>query len=201
MRRFLYYAKYIGLFLILVSVAFLSAFGIRRYSERQQQLKIMAEFEASLEEKLTDIHGGQEYLGATSDKKVYFTNETLAILELEALDIKVSVVEGIDKDALRLSAGHFPNTALPGEGNFVIAGHSSFVYTCLFNDMHKAEIGNIITVRTKGKTFTYEIKEIYITSPYDLSVLDSTDQSMLTIVTCTGDGSERLIIKATQSVE
>lgn len=201
MRNFFYYLKYIGLFLILVAAAFLTAFGARRYTERQQQLKIMAAFEASIEEKFKDIHEGQEYLGATSDKKVYFTNETFAILELEELNIKVSIVEGIDKDALRLSAGHFPGTAFPGEGNFVIAGHSSFVYTCLFNDMHKAKLDNIITVKTKDGTITYKISEIYTTSPYDLSVLENTDESILTIVTCTSDGTERLIIKATQIEE
>lgn len=198
MHRFIYYTKYIGLFLVLVSGSFLSAFSIHRYSERQQQLKLIEEFEATMLERNKDIHDGQEYLGATTENKVYLTNETFAILELKELDIKVSVVEGVDKDALKLSAGHFPNSSYPGEGNFAIAGHSSFVYTCLFNNLHKAEVGNILTVKTRDKDLTYEITDIFITEPTDLSVLDPSEESILTIVTCTKDGTERLIIRAKQ---
>lgn len=193
MREIAYYAKYIGLFLTLVSLAFFSIFLGRRYLDRKQQLQIMASFEETL--KKADTLHDQPYLGATSAEKIYFQGDTLAILSIDRLDIRVSVVEGVQKEDLKLSAGHFPETAMPGMGNFAIAGHSSLVYTCLFNNLKDAVVGDEIQVQTKTGDHTYVISDLFVVEPEDLSVLDDTGSSVITIVTCTNFGKQRLIVR------
>ncbi|MEZ5237179.1 MAG: class E sortase [Acidimicrobiales bacterium] len=43
---------------------------------------------------------------------------------MDALDLDVPVVEGVDLGSLSHGVGHWPGTAGPGEvGNMVIAGH------------------------------------------------------------------------------
>ncbi len=188
-----YYLKYVGLFLTVVSLAFLSVFFIRRSLDRKHQLEIMQRFEETLH-ATDDLHN-QTYLGATSADKIYFQGDTLALLSIDRLDIKVSVVEGVEKEDLKLSAGHFPETAMPGKGNFAIAGHSSLVYTCLFNNLKDAVVGDEIFVQTKSGDHTYEITDIFVVEPDDLSVLDDTDESVITIVTCTNAGKQRKIFR------
>lgn len=181
-------------FFLVVGLAMFGGFFARRFLERQTQLRVMAQFE----EKLKSDHlldNNHEYTGSLSSSLAHLDGETIAILSLDRLGIKVSVVQGIDKDALRISAGKFPQSADAGYGNFAIAGHSSRVYVCLFNELHNAVIGDVINVQTRTGNHKYLISEIRTIAPDDTSVLDPTKESILSIITCTNDGAERLYIK------
>ncbi len=196
MKTFFTFVKYSGLLLIILTLSIGGGFLFKYQSERKVQLEIMESFETRRAEYLS--LSDNSYTGSTKNFKTYLPGETVAILTLDRLDIKVSIKEGVDKQTLKLSAGHFPETALPGKGNFCIAGHSSFVYTCLFNDMHKAVLGDIIVVDTLNTTYTYEITDISVVEPTQVEVLDPSIDSILTIVTCTNNGNNRLIIRGTE---
>lgn len=185
--------RYTSLLCICVGMALVGGFLLRRNVERKKQLQIMADFEAGISGQLTSEE--HLYTGAGTNDYIAIEGQTLAILRLDRLDIKVSVSEGIEKDILRLSAGHFPSSELPGEGNFAIAGHSSMVYTCLFNDMHKAIRGDTITVTTRTEKHQYIVTEIFVAEPTDVELLEHANESIITIVTCTNSGKERLIIR------
>lgn len=192
--------KYISIFCLCTGLAILGGFFGMRFFDRQKQLKVMEQFEA----KVADAHqldGNHQYIGSTIGIGADIhpaDGETLAILRLDRLGIKVSVAEGIDKNVLRISAGHFPNSAMPGQGNFAIAGHSSLIYTCLFNDMHKAVVGDTIIVETKDKAYKYLVSDIKTVDPEDMFVVQDTRESVITIVTCTNSGQNRLIIRGVE---
>lgn len=197
MKKFLHIAKYTSLFCIIISISLLSGLLFRRYTERQKQLKIFADFEAKVLSQLTDkdhIYTG----GGTSDY-TSIDGQTIAILRLDRLNIKVSVAEGTEKDTLRISAGHFPETSMPGEGNFAIAGHSSLVYTCLFNDINLAVPGDVITVTTRAKKHQYIVTDTMVVEPTDVELIGKENESLITIVTCTNSGKERLIIRGIET--
>ena len=193
MRFFFRLIRYMSLFSLCVGIALLSGFLLRRNMEREKQLQIMAEFEAKIADRQSA--GDHLYTGAGTSDYTAIDGQTLAILRLDRLNIKVSVAEGIEKDILRLSAGHFPGSEMPGEGNFAIAGHSSLVYTCLFNGMYNAVRGDIITVTTRTEKHEYVITDITVVEPTDVELLDHTNESVITIITCTNSGKERLIIR------
>lgn len=197
MKNFFYYLKYAGLILSLIAICFIAVFGIRRHMERNQQLAIIASFEEKTRQDSlsTTLHS---YTGAVQKVQAYLPGETIGILSIDRLGIKVSVVEGTSKEALRLSAGHFENSALPGRGNFAIAGHSSLVYTCLFNDIHKADVGEEIVLQTQNRTHRYTVTDIFTVDPTDIYVLDPTEDSCITIVTCTNSGANRLILRGSE---
>lgn len=196
MKTFFTFVKYSGLLIIVITLSIGAGFLYKYQSERKTQLEIMENFETRRAEYLS--YGNNAYSGSSKNFKSYLPGETVALLTLERLDIKVSIKEGVDKQVLKLSAGHFPETALPGKGNFCIAGHSSFVYTCLFNDMHKAVLGDVIVVDTLNSSHTYEITDIMVVNPDQVEVLDPSSESLLTIVTCTNNGNNRLIIRGTE---
>lgn len=193
MRSFFYYLRCTAILLIVLSISLSAGFYIRYRHERSAQLALFKEFEARMAANPELDHS---YAGSTQNFKSFLPGETIAILSVDRLDVKVTVREGIDRDVLRISAGHFPGTALPGEGNFCVAGHSSIVYTCLFNNLREAVVGDEVTVTTQTKTHIYDITEINVVNPEDTYVLNSSTESMLTIVTCTNNGSNRLIITA-----
>lgn len=196
MKTFFTFVKYSGLIIIVLSLSVGGGFLFKYQSERKTQIEIMEQFEERRAEYLN--YGKENYTGSTKNFKSYLPGETVALLSLDRLDIRVSIKEGVDKQVLKLSAGHFPETALPGKGNFCIAGHSSFVYTCLFNDMHKAVLGDLIEVETLNGSHTYEITEIWVVDPDQIEVLNPSEESLLTIVTCTNNGNNRLIIRGTE---
>lgn len=192
-RRAFHIIRYTSLLCICVGIALLGGYFLRRNLDRRKQLQVMADFEAQIANQISSED--HNYVGAGTSDYTAIDGQTLAILRLDRLGIRVSVAEGIEKDILRISAGHFPGSGMPGQGNFAIAGHSSFVYTCLFNDMHEAVYGDIITVTTRNEKHQYVVTDIMVVDPTAVELLDNTNESIITIVTCTNSGQERLIIR------
>ena len=90
------------------------------------------------------------------------------------------------------------SAAMPGEyGNFSLAGHSSYRYNEVFNELHKINLDDEIIIKTLNNEFTYVVKDIFEVNPEDTFVLDQDNEiKELTIVTCTNKGKDRLIVKA-----
>ena len=106
--------------------------------------------------------------------------------------------KSIEKQYLNHYVCHFENTAMPGEyGNFSLAGHSSYRYNEVFNELHKINLDDEIIIKTLNNEFTYVVKDIFEVNPEDTFVLDQDNEiKELTIVTCTNKGKDRLIVKA-----
>ena len=109
------------------------------------------------------------------------------------------VVEGTGASALRAGAGHYPNTPLPGEeGNVAIAGHRT-TYGKPFANLDHLKIGDEIFLETPVGKYTYKVmRDPFIVTPTDFSVIAQTPGKTLTLTTCHPKGSarQRLIVKA-----
>lgn len=112
-----------------------------------------------------------------------------------------------DHTDLKESLIHYPGTALPGDlGNAVIFGHSVLPqffnpknYLTIFSKLHTLELEDQIIIKSGPATYTYQVKEMYSTSPSDLAPLAQRyDNRYLTLITCTPPGTylKRLIVKA-----
>lgn len=119
------------------------------------------------------------------------------------LDDPVLVVEGVTAEALRSGPGHYPGTALPGQpGNFAVAGHRT-TYGAPFFDLDQAGPGDEVHVTDRaGTRWVYEVVEVKIVTPDDISVLGpeplGPGTPALTLTTCNPRFSnrERLIVVA-----
>lgn len=186
--------------LICLGAAITAGFFIRRHVDRQNQLALMSAFEERIASQKNDTIEDHSYDGQVVNRsEVFSSGDTMAILSIERLGIKVAVTEGTSKDKLRVSAGHFEDSDLPGEGNFAIAGHSSLIYTCLFNKMHEAVIGDVIKVATKSGNHEYTVCSIDTVEPKDIGVIEHVNESIITIVTCVNDGNQRLIVRGIET--
>ena len=126
------------------------------------------------------------------------TGTTLAILRIPATGTEVPVFDSLSNTALNRGAGHVSGTALPGSnGNIAIAGHRDG----FFRSLKDIEAGADIEVTTLRGSQTFRVSELRIVDPLDVSVLDPTEDTMLTLITCypfyyVGPAPERFIVRA-----
>ena len=128
---------------------------------------------------------------------------SISIPKLNLLNLKVEV----GGEDLSKSLIHYLPLSEPGKfGNVSIFGHSSLPqlynssnYNTVFTYLPKMEIGDKIIVDVKGMNIEYEVYDMFIVKPTDISVLEQKfDDSYLTLVTCVPPGTykDRLIVKA-----
>jgi sortase A len=109
----------------------------------------------------------------------------IGVMTIPKIDLTVPLVDGIDSESLKYAVGRFKDTAMPGEkGNCAVAGHRSFTYNQYFNRLDEVIPGDVVTVKTQKGVFNYTVYEKKIIDPTDLSVLDKTDDPIITLITC-----------------
>ena len=119
------------------------------------------------------------------------------ILEIPDLNIRVPVIDGIDKKTLSVAAGHFPDTGEVGSGNYCIAGHNSTIYAEVFNELDKIETDMNVLLYDNNADHTcynYKVIERFIVEPEETWILKDFEDNRLTIITCTDDGTQRQVV-------
>lgn len=198
--------RVIGIAIVIIGIGIIStAVGMRYYGEVRQR-KMMNSFEKSVvnykqEDSLgAKVNGDKSLVDKSPVAKAPDEGlGAIGIIRIPKIDLKVAIGEGIDMNTLKYAVGHFPETAMAGEkGNFCIAGHRSYTYSEYFNRLDEIDKGDEIYVKTKKGEYKYIVYEKKIVEPSEYSVLDSTKDSTMTLVTCTPIrlATHRLIIKA-----
>lgn len=131
--------------------------------------------------------------------------EALTRLQIPKLKVDVIVVEGVSGNALRAGAGHYPESALPGDvGNVAIAGHRTG-FGQPFRNLDQLKPGDTIIMTTPVGKYTYKVMAPFdghgnpwITHPLDWTVIAPTPTPVLTLTTCDPPhtSKNRLIIRA-----
>jgi sortase A len=122
-----------------------------------------------------------------------------AILRVPKVGIEVPILEGTDDLTLNRGVGHVPGTALPGQaGNIAVTGHRDG----FFRGLKDVAAGDIVEVDRHGHTDRYKVQRTKIVFPSDVSVLNKTTDSELTLITCypfyyVGSAPQRYIVQAT----
>lgn len=134
-------------------------------------------------------------------------------LNLPVIGVKAPVSWGIKNSPNEVAAGlskgliQIQGTAFPGEvGNVFITGHSSNYpwakgsYNNVFAILNKVVVGDMVQIKYKEIDYLYKVKTIKVVEPDNISVLESKNESVLTLMTCTpvGTSLRRLIVVADQ---
>ena len=122
----------------------------------------------------------------TSD--MYYSSGHLGTLKIPAIDLSVKIYEGTDSDMLHKGVGHFEDSSI-WSGNVVLAGHNRGTMQP-FNKLHKLEVGDEVTLKTKLGTRTYKVVSVSKIDYDDRSGLAVTRENRLTLYTCVQDESE-----------
>lgn len=134
-------------------------------------------------------------------------------LEMPAIDVSQTVVEGVGTAELNRGPGHYPSCrsgfippfctefeeVWPGEdGRVIISGHRT-TYGAPFFNLDRLEAGDEIITRTKWGVFTYEVTEKRIVPPDSLAIAIQNDEPEIVLTTCNPkfSAAQRLIVFAT----
>lgn len=118
-----------------------------------------------------------------NDQTMYrpLIGEQFANLKIDAVSLEVPILQGEGNAELRKGAGHYVLSLLPGEGgNVVLSGHRETAFYALKD----VSLGDQVVVETDYGTYIYQIADIYITTPDDVTPTEPTDKERLTMYTC-----------------
>jgi LPXTG-site transpeptidase (sortase) family protein len=132
---------------------------------------------------------------------------------IPSLNIKAPITWRVNNTSREVSSSlengviQLAGTALPGEkGNIYITGHSSNYiwakgdYNNVFALLNNLAAGDLAYIKFENTTYIYKIKDQKIVLATDMSVLNKTTDSRLTMVTCwpVGTSLKRLVVTANQ---
>lgn len=129
--------------------------------------------------------------------------ENIAILgtiKIDKINLNLPIMDGTSSEILKLGAGKLEGTTDFGKiGNTAISAHRSHAYGRNFNRLNEVEVGDLVTISTLDTDYTYEVFNIQIVEPDDVSLLKKSEtESILTLITCHPlyTASHRLIVQA-----
>lgn len=111
--------------------------------------------------------------------------EGIGRIKAPAMDgLDAVVVEGTDTGTLQKGPGHYPGTALPGEGRTVaIAGHRT-TYLAPFRHIDSLERGDEIVLEMPYATLVYEVEQTTIVDPVQVGVVRDVGYERLVLSAC-----------------
>lgn len=125
----------------------------------------------------------------------------IGYIEIPTIKVSLPIYHGVDEAVLQIAVGHIEGSSLPvgGEGTHcVISGHRGLPSAKLFTNLDEMEEGDLFMMRVLDETLTYEVDQIRIVEPEDLSALEIEEgKDLCTLVTCTpyGINSHRLLVR------
>ena len=105
-------------------------------------------------------------------------------IDIPSIDADYVVVQGTGEAALQKGPGHYPDTALPGQGKTIgIAGHRT-TYLAPFNRIDDIDVGDSVELRMPYGTFDYEVTKTKIVDPSQTEIVDDVGRERLVLTAC-----------------
>ena len=179
------------LFIIVVSAG---AIFVKNWFRDKKQEK---EIQALINVEFNGEAGGTENAASGDTQKTddTVTGNSIAVLQIPSQGIKGIVKEGTDNQTLKNYIGMFKGAAMPGQvGNFSVAAHNN-IYTEIFRNLNKVNIGDEVKVTTKTATYVYKITSKQTVTPTSIEVINNSDKREITLITCNYNASARIDLK------
>lgn len=179
--------------IILVVFILVTSFAIIEVKNLLNQEKVK-----SLTEEISISTPGKEnniFAIASDNTPLRVTGNAIAVLDIPAYSIRGQIVEGTDDETLKNYIGKFIGSADPGQiGNFALAAHNN-IYTELFRNLHKVQIGDKIRIVTKTNEYIYTVTSTETVDPSRTDVLKGGTKREITLITCTQAATKRIVVK------
>ena len=125
----------------------------------------------------------------------------MGYIEIPSIGVSLPIYHGTSDGVLQHAVGHLDWTSLPVGGastHCVLSGHRGLPSAKLFTDLDRLAVGDTFVIRVLDEVLTYEVDQILIVEPADVSALTIEDgKDLCTLVTCTpyGINSHRLLVR------
>ena len=132
---------------------------------------------------------------------------TRLVIQRAGVDAAISEV-GVVKEGGALvwevawrAVGHHMDSARPGQpGNMVLTGHVSVAdrrNLAAFAGLNRVAAGDIVEVYSGESVYKYSVSRVTVVAPASVKILRSDHTSTVTLITCTTDLKNRLVVTAT----
>lgn len=125
----------------------------------------------------------------------------MGYIEIPTINISLPVYHGTEDAVLQIAVGHLEWSSLPVGGedtHCVLSGHRGLPSAKLFTNLDKLVVGDKFVMRVLDEVLTYEVDQILIVEPTDVSTLIiEAGKDLCTLATCTpyGINSHRLLVR------
>ena len=125
----------------------------------------------------------------------------MGYIEIPSIEVTLPIYHGTDDSVLQVAVGHLDWTSLPVGGestHCVLSGHRGLPSAKLFTNLDQLVEGDTFLIRVLNEVYTYEVDQILIVEPDDVSALQIEEgKDLCTLVTCTpyGINSHRLLVR------
>lgn len=183
-------------FILVVSIVAISIKNKIRDNKQDKEIESLINVEFNGQPGSSNAAtGSAEIQTPSEEEKITVTGNAVAVLQIPSQGIKGIVKEGTDNETLKNYIGMFKGAALPGQvGNFSVAAHNN-IYTELFRNLNKVNIGEEVKVTTKTDTYTYKITSKQTVSPTSIEVINNSNKKEITLITCNYNASARIVLK------
>lgn len=170
----------------------------------QQQESMLADARAYNEELADHVSNGalDEQTKARYESLLDITGTgIMGYVEIPSLNCSLPIYHGTDEGVLQVAVGHLEWTSLPVGGpgtHSAISGHRGLPSAKLFTNLDKLVEGDMFELHVLGETLVYEVDQIRIVEPTDITELAVQEgQDLCTLVTCTpyGINTHRLLVR------
>ena len=150
--------------------------------------------------------GANDVIGTTAYYSIlnFDLNGVMGRIEIPAINVDLPIFHSSTPDVLDRGVGHMPHTHFPigGEGNHaILTAHTGLVNARLFTDLDQVGYGDIFVVTVASERLAYEVIQIDIVLPHEISGLQiDANDDLITLVTCTpyGINSHRLLVRGSR---
>ena len=125
----------------------------------------------------------------------------MGYIEIPSINVSLPVCHGTSDSVLQIAVGHLSWTSLPVGGagtHCVLSGHRGLPSAKLFTNLDRLVEGDTFVIRVLDEALTYEVDQILIVEPEDITALQiEPGKDLCTLVTCTpyGINSHRLLVR------
>lgn len=170
-------------------------------SQNKEMLKAARKYNKSLLKK------SDHWKLSKKDKKRYESlldvsgTGIMGYIEVPKIDCSLPIYHGTDEGALQIAIGHLEGSSLPVGGkstHCVLSGHRGLPSARLFTDLDQMEEGDIFVLNVLGRKLAYEVDQIKVVLPDEMSDLEIVQgKDLCTLVTCTpyGINIHRLLVR------
>lgn len=125
----------------------------------------------------------------------------MGYITIPKINVELPIYHGTSNSILQTSIGHIEGSSLPVGGlgsHTILSGHRGLPSARLFTNLDQLAAGDTFTLTVLNETYTYEVDQIRIVEPTDLSSLQlEPGKDYCTLVTCTpyGVNTHRLLVR------
>ena len=128
----------------------------------------------------------------------------MGYITVPKINQELPVYHGTADSVLAIAVGHFQGSSLPVGGestHSVVSAHRGLASATLFTHLDRMEIGDLFYFSILDRTITYEVDQIRIVEPHDVSLIQvEPGMDYCTLLTCTpyGINTHRLLVRGHQ---